>query len=1537
MGQSTFASVRFRFMAAALVAVALVAPTGAQEIQRRGPRRVDPAEQPQQQPRLGGALRIIQPTFTNAAARGSFSLARDSDAEQWLKKAVAAGDRQEWKLAIDTLWRIIDQYGDAIVSSDGKSASAASELAWNMLRDWPPAALETYRTLYEPEAARLLADAEQRGDVDAVRGVARKYLLTPSGAAALDLLATWMLDQGRPFEAAAALRRLRTLPPPIPPRWSIDMRLAAAESACGRTERAKELIRHLSDAATDTQPADALPPDYADRVKALVAFVDMAVPGGRADSDQVGWFALLGGGPSTGRMPAVDPSFASGSAWKLPLPGAQDAWSARLVRLCARAGIGPVWQIVADAQRVFARCPTGVLAVDATTFDVIWKAQSKPRDRVRFPIVRTFAPIPTGIESRDGQDDVIDAAEFRALTDELAGTIAVRAGLVFSIEPPREMVEGSAVFQQLGAQRLQAVLDPWSQDIVENSLHAFDAETGKLVWSKGADGPIADGLAQAHFTSAPVACGDRLVAPFINGENFCLAVFQRDGRLIRIVTLGSAPPALFPARAVLQPTLAEPLLYVPTGCGVLLALGADDLALRWSATYSRDAAPTTSDLVMVRGSGNNTFMQASLIPPGWAANPPVVVGDRILLAAPDSSMLIALDRETGQSRWTAPRDENHYVVGCDERYVFLSGTKVSAVDLNTGDTVWTCDSIHPTGRPALSGTRIFVPTRAGVAVVDSANGKVRPPDEQIADSPTCGNLLAWDGSLYSLSASALERVPDLAQSVAQAEARLKKRQDDRAALLRLAVLEYQRGNLARTRELLSQSLASARTEANPRLDDQISHLWVQTNLELARNATTDRDPLLQAAAAQARRPGDVLRVELALIDLEQEQYGPARAFERGLALLLRIGDSPADLDGGLVTLGWVPIAERLERLWAESRKEDRATVDAMLRSKAQSVAAPREGMLLADALGFAPAAAELDLAIGSELLSSGSLESADFFLSRAARRSETSAPDCATRALVALIALRAAPPDGAVPLPEFAANDLARLKRLAAQRHLTDGADLSTRRFIDDWSKRLGTGDDQAPIVEAATDLDRWGVIADQTRGSSPTSDPLPTLFQPANGSTGRLAILGVQRKITAIDTRSDNAANSVAWSSPATDSWTDSTTRADYGLIISPAAAQRRGAIAGVVAVVPSETACYPIGLATGRSLGPALSTTSAEATTIEPRVAAVDDWFVAALDDHTLVGWPARDWSGPVWRREIPRISIASVRAVDGLIVVANREQDEFVVLRPTSGRIHGRIRPQSPDEAAQPGRDSTRRRTMCVGSFICTAEGQSVAAWHVASGRAVWKRAFTGPVVGLTALDSGHVGVSWADNRLTVLDVSDGRAAVDLTIDDATVPPLSAVIDHGVILLFMSTPLDATQARLSAYDGSTGSLLWTLGPLNRAFVNDGMLRASPQLIPYIETTPVKAEDEPMLGQFPMNPRGRPSVTGRLGFIDKVTGSRAGRPIVLKGPRLRGTGLILDVGVFASRIFVTTADGYFIVGPTGDARPQGPDFDASTEENDP
>lgn len=1462
-----------------------------------------------------------------AGTLGRFSLTRDAEAEQWLKKAQIAGERQEWKLAIDTLWRVIDQYGESIVSPDGKTGGSASEIAWAMLREWPAPAMETYRTIYEPEAARLLSDAEQRGSIEGLRLVANRYLMTKSGAIALDRIATWSLDAGRPFEAMTALRRLQELPETVVPNWRVALRLAVAEAEAGRRGRATKILEELGATAT-TQSAETLP----EKFDALLADVRRFV-----ESDRVGgvspaaglvakWSGLLGGGDCDGRMPAIKPSLDVPFSWRLPLPGMSEVNGSVLTKLCGQYVAAPVWEMAAEGALVFVRYPNGAMALDSTTFEPVWQTRTRARERNRFPSFRGgFVQI--GGQNIGATGQVLSAIEARALTDELSGAVGLADGKLFVVEAPREVLEGSAVFAQLGgAQQLFAV-DNGAGELTENTIQAFDAATGKLLWSKGADGPLNEGLAQAHFFSTPVACGELLVAPFATGEEFSLAILTRDGRLLKALTLGSAPQGAMPTKAVLQPTAAEPFLYVPTGAGAMLALGSGDFSLRWVFNYERRVMRDSTSLVMTRMSANSSVTATSLTPTLWASNPPMVAGGLVLLAPTDGNKLYAVDRETGARRWAAARNSHRYLIGCDASRVFVSGEKVEAINLADGKSAWEFGDAKPVGRAALSGGRIFVPVKAGLVILEADTGKLLEKYPNGPDRSAFGNLLAWDGSLYSLSPTELEKIPDLVQSVAQAEAQLLKRPDDRDALLRLAVLESQRGNMAKTQEILRRAREAAAAQPDDRLDDQINHLWVETALDLARDAQPEqRSELVRSAAEAARRAGDILRAELTLLDIDAAS-GTERAFERGVELLGRIGGSVVDLEGGLTSQAWGAISARLERLWVDAGTDGRGKFGLIIDGAIEKAKSRPERVRLSDALGFAPAGARLDLAVGRELSGEGELESAEFFWTRAASRAAREDQATATAARMELVKLHLAPGAGLPLRREAAARELA---ALAGERGDANSGATDVASFVETWSAKLkassgGAGSD-------ASGYDGWGVIDSRTR-TNVYSDSPTTAFHPQSGSTDGLAVLCHSRQFVGLDMWSD-ARRAIAWAVDLVDSASMFQVRAINSYNTSQQSREGTdGTVAGSVAMVPGELSYYPIGLITGRMMGPPLIPTPGGDAGIDNRVVSTDGWFVAALDGHTLIGWPAREWSGPVWQRELRGSTISSLHATDGAVVVLDREQESAVVVRAQSGRLQSRIilrgdasRAGDSDES-----DAGAVATRCVGPYVCHLRANTLSAWHAGTGRPLWHTDVPPAIDRLDVLDDRHVGISCPPSRYLVVDAGEGQTRTDVQLEDSVVPPEAASVDHGRLYLYLRLGPSSSQSRLSAYDVATGSLTWSVGPLTQTLVTDRQLRASERVIPYVETMVISPPNEAGGAVINVNPN---QYTGRLRMIDKATGSRIGSPISLTGAVMNTSGQVLDVLMFPQRAVITSMNGYFVVGPRAEpAVESGPAIDEDEE----
>ncbi len=1636
------ASRRRRGLIVALAAIALLA-TALTAADESATQPVEPRPAPVHAAMR--AVKIAEPGTTDGLDV-PFTLARDPDAESWLRKAAAAASREEWKVAVDALWRVVDQHTESFVSLDEMTVTTALDAAWAMLDRWPPEGRETYRTLFEPEAARLLSEARERSDLDALRTIGRKYFAVPSGAAALNLLATLTLDGGRPHEAAAALRQLlarRTGPPAETDRRSLQLRLAVAEALVGGAERAEELLAVLG--KTSPPPGGAAraeadgPPS--EQVAAVRRFVQAYAAGAGSESrvrvaGATGrWTGLLGGGDCRGAAPLVEPSLDFPTPWSLDLPGAEDISLPQFVSASTRFGLAPVWQMATDGRLLFVRTPTGITALDGATFDVAWEAPTLSRET---PLVRGRTrglSIAVDTDQDSAQADALGPTGRRALFNDLSGIVGVAGGRVFVIEEPQEVVMGSAVFRQLGGRQL-GVLESVTDQPVENTLYAFDAGSGKLLWAHGAGGPLGGGLAGAHFLSTPVECGDLLAVSFVIDTDFALALLRPDGTLVRKIVLGSAPPQSFPARIALPLTTAGDLLLVPTGAGMVLALGRDDFSLRWAGLYRSGPTIRTTGGVLLRRQG---LVRQGFQVRGWASNPPVVAGGLVLLAPPDSEALLAFDRQTGEKRWDAARDEHRYIAAADDRHVYVVGTKIRAVRLSDGRRAWLWSGQPITARPILSGNRLYVPTAERLVVLDPRTGAERTRTSRTArvdergplnGSRAFGNLLAWDGSLYHLTATRLERIPDLPRSIERAERRLRDDPADEGAALRLAVLESIRGQPERVLTLLADLVRGttpvnagrpapqAGESAGPelpadsaaRLREQAAHLWVEANLDLAAMADGPRRrELLTAARDAARRPGDRLRVELALVESAAADDDGSRAFGRLLKLLISVGGEIVPLGpdaassgagAGLYGPAWISISERMERLWNEMEDADRRRAAQEMAAALGAVDSDRLRLRLSDALGFLPAGGVLDLELGRRRIDSGDLESAEFHLQRCVRRvgptggSERSEeqPRIAAAALAALVRLHLSPGPDLAPRPDLAAEALRSLnERYAGLPFDLDAGEPSVptpdmRRPRPAHPDPAGTGERGSRTVgdfvrsaaallpgggpaayealqRASTDYTRWELLEQRTNSSGAYAHALrdAALIPPP---TGESALLFYSRQILALDARGSGGRPS-AWAVDADD------TPLVRALSREDADAVRRGegppigAACDGVAAVPAESVYYFLGVSTGRLVCPPLAVAPGSGALAgagaSTGIVGIEGYFVAAIDDQTLVAVPARQCGGAQWTRRLSDTRIDRLAKADGYAVVLSADGRQAIVIRPATGRIQSRIDlavrtaaapdrgrrarasvdtaaapRQAPGAEAPAGANEESRasadlyaplpprtsspgtRPVIVGSFICRGEGRRVAAWHAGSGRLMWRLDLSsaatqgGPdVTALLPLSDRLLGVTLGEDRYAVVDVLRGERLFELTPVDLSLPPLAAAADADQVILFSRHAEEAQRQRLVAYDAADGRELWSRSGLMFATLTDEMLRASPHAIPVLLNVGAQPD-----GRMPADDLEGSGVLARLLLVDRRTGGALRPPLVIPRPQSAFGLTVRDVLMFPRRIIVVIAQGYFVYG---------------------
>jgi outer membrane protein assembly factor BamB len=993
--------------------------------------------------------------------------ASDRDAETWLKRAAEAAGRGDWKLAADTLERVINQHGDRTVTMDeGQHFYSAIYLAQAQIADWPPDGLAAYRILYDPEARRLLEKAKGDHDLAALREIARKYAHTQPGPEAMTLLVDWLIDQHQPGEAIELLDRLAELPGTAIPPGELILKQAVAYTLTGERGRAAAAIERMRRLGSNTHAA--LPEDWRNRIEQIQRFFEdtkLESSHLRTGSPELwtsaAWPYRLGPAVAQGRMAAIAPVMTEESSQSVMLPGSGSLNHPDVRRVIRRQGRPPVWQAVSDGRRLFVTCPAGLFARDPATSDFLW--QAFVRHRRRDPRITNFR-LRAGILGNQtfeigDEKNRLDSLATRTLFHEYRGEVSTAFGQVFVIEQEESPGEQRPSLQ--GVIPLSPAVEA-EELTAPNTLRAYESDTGRAVWTKGRGGPRGDVLKFAHFYAAPVATGPFLVVPYVVQNDLLLAVLKPDGTLVKQVLLGGGRPGMFPMNGTLQPTVHDGTIYVPSGAGLLLALNAYDFSLRWLTAYER-----SSRLTLRTAGRRPAWFTSGTAPPQadeWLTSPPVAAGGKVLLAPHDSEALLAFDPRNGEQVWAFPRGEHRYMVGADDKRILIAGRAIEAIDIATGQSQWTSEDVRPSGRPVLCDEEILVPTEEGLVRLDLATGRqvgdLAPTDEPL------GNLLAIDGSLVSIGADRIAAFSDPVQSQALARARLAKNPDDIEALIRLArltmlmkdwngamaLLDQAEEKLARvaaetgqagskaqpgSREISAGSVATPTAdlyypEALDHLSRQIAHQRVVSLLNAASESTTEqRQTYLSRAVETAERPDDKVKAGLALMELLVERHRVLEAFKQAVSLLGQAGQEPMRLDVHHQARAGVLIAERLQRFWREMSAADRADASGYLDAVADDADAKNDQAFLtqlADNFGFVAFGARLDLALGRRAIERGSQETGVFFLERAAGRA--SSRSVRLEALLRLVAAYLWPGENLPAAPNEAA---AGLKRLSAE------------------------------------------------------------------------------------------------------------------------------------------------------------------------------------------------------------------------------------------------------------------------------------------------------------------------------------------------------------------------------------------------------------------------------------------------------------------------------------------------------------------------
>ncbi len=1327
-----------------------------------------------------------------------------------IEDAIRAG---EHRLAIELISQIMKLPADLVASPGSRTYQPVWRHASRIIAQLPEPALQTYRQLYDAEAAALLSAAIRDGRTDELWRLFRAYPQTTSWPEIGRELVARLLDQGNFASAVEILSELLAI---SGDDAELRMQLIVATVGAGAHQLGSRTLESL-------RTADVFKKQnrWEGRLNALKQWMD-------AERAELG----LPGAP-------LEPYLAAGDSWSTDLANAQAVDRRELIEAIDTLRRLPLLEPVVADDTLVLRNDGAIHGFDLLTLARKWKQPELRSDLsgVHIGVVEE--------EEERAEEATVTQNVRTLLTNYLQHCAVAGFGHVYTIEgqSTRDGFEGipRRPFQIL------------PQVVGRSELVARSLQTGALAWRTGVDGGHA--LADASFQDAPLLLDDRLIAPYSRNNELRLAVIDpHSGRLIQDVSV-VGPPLVYSSeggRCLLTKDAAN--IFVSTGNGVIAALSQRDLSWQWACTYP---SSLTQQLAQ-------NWWQPQPRPVESGVDRPVVADNLLIVAPLDTTEIFGIDRFSGRERWRFPRREYIGLVGVTDLGLVVIGNGLACLDLGDPEgqpARWRTVGLEVVGRPAINGPRIFVPTRNGVVAVDAKTGKlladethaqarghIAAPESKTGsrDMPIpvsqCGNLIVAGGGLYSASPNRLVRYPDMDQTRAIVDGRLKNAQGDVRAAIALAWVDQLTGNGASALDRLQ-----ALSIDDPALGSARDRLLGQVFVELAGRAGSgdDRLALLRRAAAMAQSPESAARLAAIIGDTLEKEGRWADAIAHYGEILAqtesRLIASPAE--PGLLLSDWLPGIRRLKSLIERSPDETTRPELERLVARLESQPGGADALLrLLDALPVGEVRTSIQRALARLKLAPELL--VDHLALPAADASEAEkrrAHLVRWETHVGLLMLSDAAADQAVWKNQFVANvseeaiskisgDLAdELERdrkwaLRIERKQREFAAISTKPFVADatitsrrwrvqaadllidpfepmsavrnWIPIRARGEGQIQVIETSTAGSNWLQTPDLVGGKRAPDELMRAIVSSVQQSPG--------------DTRIP------AWSMKSH----------------------------GHMAAIPSPGGIICIGLAPGPTVRKRVWEYSIpQWNTALPRE--IHGWVAAGskamyvcprADRIASLGWS----DGKIrWQREFPGVQIARIACVGDRLIIFSQDRQVFSLDANWGDAL---LRPP-------PGAPSASQLEIS-GDAILAVSADGLTALDAATLAPRWAR----PIRGIEALFPA-IGANWMAYQLEegeqwrILDIADGSPLFESVIADGGA--ITALAFDGQQLLVATAPgpdddgdRSQPEAALTACDPKTGKRLWRHAVPSSVRINATQILAHPILIPILIDRPSRQE---------------------------------------------------------------------------------------------
>lgn len=1451
----------------------------------------------------------------NAEVEGLFSRARD------------AADRQDFKLAVDCLQRIIEMPQPGLVNIDtdatsvpeaaaasGRLAESARVRALRELSALPVAARDVYELLYGPIARRLVEAAVRDFDVAALERVVSDYPHTSAAVEAFDRLIALKLDEGAAAEALALLDDLAAYRPESANLSRTRFRRAVGLGLLGREREALELLAGI---ASDGERAP-LTADTLTRIRkhrTMDGSTDYEASIHRAD------FSLMGD------MPDYTAKVDQSPVWRfLTAERNRRVWSHVLMaREAWELPLPLVPSLALNGDVLYVRTTEGCAALDTANLAPrwVWRAPAS-----------SAAPTWGGMSDAAG---LMLTWVTRWQADYIGSCVSVTDDHVFVIQrQPTWNLAFQSIFRWQFGMQPQESEDSILTDLLGGDpvrFVALDARTGREAWSL--DGSASTGpFAQARFLGPPLVVDRHIWLPVSQGRDLaCAVVDPNDGQLVDRIHLCSVSTLGQPRGRALYLAERGNHVLIQTGYGLLMCVDAASRKPRWASRYN---------------DGDYTIWQQRTDQlegrMGWLPSPPVIAGDVVLNAPVDFNALLAHDLRTGAIRWQVPVGAHQYIIAADAVSFWLGGGTVSRLSLLDGRTLWTSSAPssghsdrrgidHPIGRIIKCGQRLIIPQASGLTFLSAETGDVLETTSVLERPP--GTIVSLGESLLSVDPDQVRLFTDMARAMHLARNRAAADPGDVDASLRLAWMEWLAGDARaaweRTEHLTakmtdkfpsdpsSSATGAPNSLAGSRMDSW-SRLRKACVLELSRQSDTPstRLELATKALELADSEADAREAAWALAEAQLAAGQGLHAFQTAWNACTAHETSGAHRSSSSASLagsnrqrlsrllaGMDDGVRQQGRLWAEKVASDaaaraerarRITIASEVSEAERDLAQMELGSTLTQLENIArlrlrdTGSAVACLILGHIARTERRFEAAEQAFLTAQGLEES--PRVTAEALIGLCELY----QSDLPQPVLCRQTLMALNQRFAAMPVPSGDGRTTvgdwvRRSQSEWRTFLAS----APADQGPLRVMREGEA--HVFGASEDVQMLRAGHHGADAQWNAVVFLAEGRRLIA--RRLDNAA--AVWS---TDLRMPGRFRSEWSEEREPDAwLTWDGDARGTVLIAVNRDGFHAVGALSGKRLWscpfdlPPLETSMT--TAAGWRLAVAGPQGVACLRSWNTIAMLDPMDGQEVWRTEVPDV-LVGLRRKSAHILASNHDLSRLYAFDAATGELLGHTIFR-PSDGETPALSPLVFDDYVVGR-IAAPTSNTVAAFLHGSGEPVWS--FQRPTIrNIFDVSDTEVLIVQSDRRLTLIDVASGEIIFDVAFPGEVIKD-SFIMEGVLAVLHDPRPESANYAMLTALDRRQGSVLWTQpGVILTSIPKDVWQR-------FGETIPLLTEvDDPRRRQY------NPVV---LTTLDVHSGKPVGSPLVLlpKDSRERPTG---QMEMRSGRLLVMTTAGIrvFDVGP--------------------